>query len=272
MAICSSISFAAILSCSQAQDVIKTQPPNTEFSYDFPLADYSAVAQQLIDLSPNGIAIGELHGQLAGILLLEDIVRIAQKTYPSVLVLIEVTPQELDLNIDDVSVEGFQTFDISDPSLPFWNDNIDKRATHELRLYLSKITNEKNVEQSYLWDSRLNPPPNALKAHGFAKRWEIAKAARPNAYIVALAGNYHTSVNHDYPLNETNSMCRYADEKLDIKLTCIAVESHGSKNNDCKDNQTAILQRGSEVYEDWHYVIRRPDRCLVEAHWVNEPQ
>lgn len=122
---------------------------------------------------------------------------------------------------------------------------------------------------SNLWDGRLNPPPNRLKAHGFAERWKIAQAARPESYIIALGGNYHTSSSEQYDLDVTNSMCRYADERLDIQINCIAVDNWVSPNKNCKDNQEAIIINGEDIFDEWDYVVRRPDRCVVEAHWVN---
>jgi len=54
---------------------------------------------------------------------------------------------------------------------------MDKRATWELHAFFEKIAEMPNVSLSYLWDPRLNPPPNKLKAHGMAVRWKIAREA-----------------------------------------------------------------------------------------------
>jgi len=95
--------------------------------------------RELVEASPEGIAIGEVHGQIASIMLLEAVTEAALETYPTVLVLHEFTPGEA-----------------------------DKRATWELHAFFEKIAEMPNVSLSYLWDPRLNPPPNKLKAHGMA--------------------------------------------------------------------------------------------------------
>ena len=130
-----------------------------------------------------------------------------------------------------------------------------------------------NVELSNLMDMRLNPLPNRLKAHGFAERWNVAQIARPESYIIALGGNYHTSTPiKKYDLDVTNSMCRYADERLDTKITCITVDNWLSPNENCKAGQQAIVLKGQDIVADWDYVVLRPDRCVVQAHWVKAPQ
>jgi len=271
-ALLSSVLFlSALTGCSKNETVQHPTLQKDNFSYDTPLADFSKAAQELLALSPEGLAIGEVHGQLAGIMLLEAVVDAAKETYPSVLILHEFTPSEIGLDLEDAPMEGFSTYDPSDPKLPFWNNNIDKRATHELRAYFSKIAGANNIEVSYLWDPRLAPLPNKLKAHAIAKRWKIAKTARPDAYIVSLSGNYHTSISHQYDLDVTNSLCRYADEVLSLKLTCITVDMGDSANENCEENQDAILLKGEDIFEQWDYAVRRPDKCVVQAHWVNAP-
>ena len=235
-----------------------------------PLADFSDAARELVEASPEGIAIGEVHGQIASIMLLEAVTEAALETYPTVLVLHEFTPGEAGLDITATPKDSFQTYDITDISLPLWTSNIDKRATWELHAFFEKIAEMPNVSLSYLWDPRLNPPPNKLKAHGMAVRWKIAREARPDAYIVALAGNYHTSSSERYSLEETNSLCRYADEVFNMKLTCVAVDNLVSADENCLPNQKAVVLKGEDVFENWDYVIRRPDRCTVQAQWVNE--
>jgi hypothetical protein len=235
-----------------------------------PLADFSQAAKELVKISPDGIAIGEVHGQLTGIMLLEAVTEAALDVHDSVLVLHEFSPREAGLNLGMTPKDGFQTYDMTDKTLPFWTDNIDKRATWELHAFFEKIADMSDVSLSYLWDERLNPPPNKLKAHGMAKRWQIAKLAHPNSYIVALGGNYHTQVSDRYPLEVTNSLCRYAQEKLGFRPSCVAVDNWSSPKENCKDNQTAIIRKGEDVFEHWDYVVWRPDRCVVEAHWVNE--
>ena len=235
-----------------------------------PLADFSDAARELVEASPEGIAIGEVHGQIAGIMLLEAVTEAALETYPIVLVLHEFTPGEAGLDITATPKDSFQTYDITDISLPLWTSNMDKRATWELHAFFEKIAEMPNVSLSYLWDPRLNPPPNKLKAHGMAVRWKIAREARPDAYIVALAGNYHTSSSERYSLEETNSLCRYADEVFNMKLICVAVDNLVSANENCLPNQKAVVLKGEDIFENWDYVIRRPDRCTVQAQWVNE--
>ena len=258
-----------------------TDPPTTiespdsalmssEFSYPIALADYSEAAKQLINISPDGIAIGEVHGQIAGVLLLEAVMYAALNEGRSVLVLHEFTPSEAGLNLEKIPTGEFRVIDMTSKDLPFWKDNIDKRATWELRNFFEDISKTSYVELSYLWDSRLNPSPNRLKAHGMAERWQIAKVARPDSYIVALAGNYHISVNDNYPLNDTNSLCRYAEETYGFRPICVTVDNSASLNEDCQEEQQAVLVKGSVAFKDWDYVIQRPDRCVAQAHWVNE--
>jgi len=93
---------------------------------------------------------------------------------------------------------------------------------------------------------------------------------KPDAYIVALAGNYHTSSAKRYSFEETNSLCRYADEVLNMKLICVAADNLVSVNENCLPNQKAVVLKGEDIFENWNYVIRRPDRCTVQAQWVNE--
>jgi hypothetical protein len=247
--------------------------PDEGFSYPVPLADFTDAAEQLLDLSPNGIAIGEVHGQLASIMLLEAMTDTVVKRGKKVLILHEFTPTEAGLDIDDSPMDTVRNVDLTSKDLPLWTDNFDKRATWELHAFFEKIAIMPNVELSHLWDGRLNPPPNLLKAHGFAERWKVAQAARPQSYIIAMGGNYHTSSPIKlYDLEVTNSMCRYADERLDIQITCITVDNWDSPNEDCKQGQKAIVLKGKDVFEHWDYVVRRPDRCVVQAHWVNAPK
>lgn len=154
-------------------------------------------------------------------------------------------------------------------TLPLWTSNFDKRATWELHALFERIENLQNVELSYFWDNRLDPPPNFLKAHGMAKRWKIAQGARPESYIIALAGNYHTSSSNQYDLDVTNSLCRYADEVLRLTITCIAADNLVSPNENCQEGQEGIVIKGKDVFQEWDYVVHRPDRCVVKAHWVN---
>lgn len=265
------LSCLLLISCSKAETP-DTSPLPVQFTYDTPLADFSNAAEELVALAHNGVAIGEAHGQLAGIMLLDAVVEAAKKRYESVLVLHEFTPSEIGLDLAVTPIDSFQTYSPTDPSLPLWTNNIDKRATHELRQYFLKISKDNAVELSYLWDGRLSPLPNKLKAHGFAERWAIAKKARPEAYIVALGGNYHTSTSHLYDLDVTNSLCRYADERLNLNLTCVSVDNNASKNEDCKENQQALLLKGEDLFLGWDYFIQRPDGCVVQAHWVNAPR
>ncbi len=261
---------ACLVGCSKAE-VSQDLPPQTEFSYDIPLADFTNAAEELVELAPNGIAIGEVHGQLAGIMLLDAVVEAAKKTHQTVLVLHEFTPSEIGLDWAETPSHSFQTYDATNPSLPFWTDNTDMRATHELRQFFIQISNDDAVELSYLLDPRLDPLPNRLKAHGFAERWAIAKRARPKAYIVSLSGNYHTSSSDRYDLEVTNSLCRYANEVIGLNLICVAVDNAYSPNGSCRVDEKAIILKGEDVYLDWDYVVRRPDRCVVQAHWVNAP-
>ena len=238
----------------------KTRPPR---------ADFSQAAKELVKQSPDGIAIGEVHGQLAGIMLLEAVTKAALDVHGSVLVLHEFTPQEAGLNLDMAPKEDFQTYTMIEKTLPFWTDNVDGRATWELHAFFEKIAGMPDVSLSYLWDPRLNPPPKKLKAHGMAERWQIAKLANPNSYIVALGGNYHMHVSDRYPLDVTNSLCRYAIEKLGFRPSCVAVDGWNSPNENCQENQKAIIQKGEDVFKDWDYFVSRPDKCVVQAHWVN---
>lgn len=73
-----------------------------ELSYPVPLADYSKAAVELFHLSPNGIAIGEVHGQIAGVMLLEAVLMTALKHGRSVVILHEFSPKEASLNLGDV--------------------------------------------------------------------------------------------------------------------------------------------------------------------------
>ena len=259
-----------LIGCSNSE-ISQELPPKTALSYDIPLANFTNVAETLVDLAPNGIAIGEVHGQLAGIMLLDAVMQAAKETHQTVLVLHEFAPSEIGLDLATTPRQSFETYIATDANLPFWTDNIDKRATHELRELFIKMSKDEAVELSYLMDSRLNPLPNRLKAHGFAKRWEIAKKARPHSYIISLSGNYHTSSSDQYDLDVTNSLCRYADEVLSMKLTCITVDNLASLNEKCQDNQEAVLVKGEDVFLEWDYVVHRPDRCVVQAHWVNAP-
>lgn len=277
-AFCLMLTSLFLTSCNRAdrnsevtrQD--KMSSPLLAFTYPIPLADFSEAAEQLLDSSPNGIAIGEVHGQIAGILLLEAMTETALKRGISVLVLHEFTPTEAGLDIQDVPRDDFRIYDMTSKNLPLWKDNIDKRATWELHSFFEKIAATPNVELSNLWDGRLNPPPNRLKAHGFAERWKIAQAARPESYIIAMGGNYHMSSSEQYDLDVTNSMCRYANERLNIQINCITVDNWASPNKDCKLGQKAIIFKGKDIFEHWDYVVRRPDRCVVQAHWVNAPK
>lgn len=236
-----------------------------------PLADFSQVAQELVKKSPDGIAIGEVHGQIAGVMLLETVTEVALEIHDSVLILHEFTPQEAGLNLETTPQDDFQTYIMTDKTLPFWTDNIDKRATWELHAFFEDIFRMPDVSLSYLWDARLNPLPNKLKAHGMAERWQIAKLARPDSYIVVLGGNYHTQVSDKYSLEVTNSLCRYTEEKFGFRPSCVTVDNWLSPNENCKESQKAIMRKGEDVIMDWDYVVRRPDRCVVQAHWVNEP-
>lgn len=258
------------VSCTKT-DTPKTTSLYSDFSYAIPLADFTDAAEKLVALAPDGVAIGEVHGQLAGIMLLEAVVASAKKTHKSVLVLHEFVPTEINLDLSTTPSDSFDVYNPLDSTLPLWTLNNDKRATHELRQLFIKISKDNDVELSYLWDPRLNPLPNKLKAHGFAERWSIAKKARPEAYIVALAGNYHTSNSDRYDLDVTNSLCRYAEEKLNLNLICVSVDNHVSKNENCQDNQQAVLLKGEDLFLDWDYFIRRPDGCVAQAHWVNAP-
>lgn len=265
-----------MMACSDTSvehDNVKTPQASHDqgFSYPIPLADFSEAAEQLLDLSPNGIAIGEVHGQLAGIMLLEAMTKAALRRGKKVLVLHEFGPTEAELDVKDIPKDDFRIYDMRSKDLPLWTDNIDKRATWELHAFFKKIATMPNVELSNLMDTRLNPPPNRLKAHGFAERWKVAQAARPESYIIALGGNYHMSYSKQYDLDVTNSMCRYADERLDIHINCISVDNWASPNENCAENQEAIIIKGEDVFYEWDYVVRRPDRCVVQAHWVNAP-
>ena len=222
----------------------------TAFTYPIPLADFSDAAQQLLTLSPDGLAIGEVHGQLAGIMMLEAVMNAALAEDKAVLILHEFTPTEAGLKFENVPQDEFRTINMTDRTLPFWTDNIDKRATWELHAFFERIENLQNVELSYLWDGRLNPKPNRLKAHGFAERWKIAREAHPDSYIIALGGNYHTSSSDQYDLAVANSMCRYADEVLDIKLTCISMDNWLSPNENCKAGRQAIVLKGEDRFPD----------------------
>jgi len=55
-----------------------------------------------------------------------------------------------------------------------------------------------------------------------------------------------------------------------MKLTCVAVDNLVSADENCLPNQKAVVLKGEDVFENWDYVIRRPDRCTVQAQWVNE--
>ena len=257
-----------LVACSNSE-ILQDMPPKAELPYDIPLADFTNVAEKLVAQAPNGLAIGEVHGQLAGIMLLDAVIQAAKETHQTVLVLHEFAPSEIGLDLATTPRQSFETYVATDANLPFWTDNIDKRATHELWQLFIKISKDEAVELSYLMDTRLNPLPNRLKAHGFAKRWEIAKKARPQSYIVSLSGNYHTSSSDQYDLDVTNSLCRYAYETLGMMLTCITVDNSASPNENCQDNQEAALVKGEDVFLEWDYVVYRPDRCVVQAHWVN---
>ena len=270
-----SLGLAACSNGSVEQVNIETSQTSEKegFSYPFPLADFSDAAERLLNLSPNGVAIGEVHGQLAGIMLLEAMTDAALKRGKKVLVLHEFAPIEAGLDIRDIPKNDFRIYDMTSKELPLWTDNIDKRATWELHAFFEKINTMPNVELSNLMDMRLNPLPNRLKAHGFAERWNVAQIARPESYIIALGGNYHTSTPiKKYDLDVTNSMCRYADERLDTKITCITVDNWLSPNENCKAGQQAIVLKGQDIVADWDYVVLRPDRCVVQAHWVKAPQ
>jgi len=81
-----------------------------------PLADFSQVAQELVKKSPDGIAIGEVHGQIAGVMLLETVTEVALEIHDSVLILHEFTPQEAGLNLETTPQDDFQTDNLSLPS------------------------------------------------------------------------------------------------------------------------------------------------------------
>ena len=260
-----------VLENDSSDEIISTVTKVSEFSYPVPLADFSQSAEELIKLYPDGIAVGEVHGQLAGVLLLDALVTAALADSHSVLVLHEFTPQEAGLSLQQVPKDTFRKIDMRSKSLPFWTENTDKRATWELYAFFVKLSTIQNVELSYLWDSRLNPKPNHLKAHGMAKRWKTAREARPDSYIIALGGNYHTQVITDYPLDVTNSLCRYTEEKYGFRPGCITVDHWLSPNENCRDNLSAELIKG-DIHTTWDYAVLRPDRCVVQAHWVNEPQ
>jgi len=268
-----SLGLAACSDTSVEHDNVKPSQPSQDegFSYPVPLADFSDAAEQLFSLSPQGIAIGEVHGQIAGVVMLEAMATAALAQGKAVLILHEFTPSEAGLDLSDVLIDDFHTIYMTSKTLPFWTDNNDKRATWELQAFFQRVENLPNVELSYLWDSRLNPPPNRLKAHGMAERWKIAKEAKPDSYIIALAGNYHTQVKTDYPLEATNSLCRYTEEKYGFRPTCISVDRWLSPNENCQENQVAKLVKG-DIFSAWDYAVLRPDRCVVQAHWVNAPQ
>ena len=141
-----------------------------------------------------------------------------------------------------------------------------------MHAFFERIEELPNVELSFLWDDRLNPLPNKLKAHGFAERWKVARSARPESYIIALGGNYHTSSSDQYDLDVTNSMCRYADERLNIQITCITMDNKTPLNKNCQTHQRAVVLAGNDISADWDYVVRRPDRCIAQAHWVRALQ
>lgn len=230
--------------------------------------EFSDAADRLIQLSPNGLAIGEVHGQREGVEFMKAAVKSAVDRGLTVLLLLEISPSEAGLDVSSLDLGDYRAIDMSDKTLPFWTQNLDMRASWELYDYLVQVSGRPNIEVSYFMDSRLNPGPNRLKAHGLAERWNIAKQARPEHYVISWSGNYHTSVNQQYPLDVTNSMCRYLLETYDYAPTCMSVDSFASTGKNCADNVKAKLIEGPQVHEPWDYVVWHPDRCTRKSHWV----
>ena len=244
----------------------KGLPPISDAAED----ELTQAARALVNLSPKGVAIGEVHGQLEGVKMLEAVVNAALENFDSIVVLIEVVPVEAGLDTETIPLSDFRAIEMSNKSLHFWTKNIDKRATWELHSLVSALKDRPKVELSYFYDPRLNPAPNHLKAHGMAERWHIAQKARPNSYIVALAGNHHTKVQYNYPLEVTNSICRYLYETYGYKPVCISVDHQASGEDGCVAGLPATLSEGAALFEPWNYVVRRTDRCTRSATWVGE--
>ena len=234
--------------------------------------EYAEAANLMIDLSPNGIAIGEVHGQREGVEFTKAAVEAAVQKGKSVVLLLEIAPSEAGLNTSQIQLSDFRLIDITEENLPFWTDNSDMRATWELYDYVLELRDMPEVEVTYLLDPRLNPPPNKLKAHGLAERWHIAKQARPDSYLISLSGNYHTSINEAYPLDVTNSLCRYLDETYKYTPTCVSIDHKVAAKTLCETGVLAEVIKGGVVNEPWDYVIWRPDRCTRKSNWSREPR
>ena len=231
-------------------------------------SEYEEAAETILNLSPNGIAIGEAHGQQEGVEFLKAVVSAATARGETVLLLLEIAPGEAGLDPGVIPLTDFRAIDLTDRNLPFWTENSDMRATWGLYDYILELSDVQGVEISYFLDPRLDPPPNKLKAHGLAERWQIAKQARPNSYIISLSGNNHTRVEPVYPLEVTNSLCRYLEETYGYKPSCISIDHQAASEVPCDAGVSAEVIKGDEVFEPWDYVIRRPDRCTRKATWV----
>ncbi|MEL6688124.1 MAG: hypothetical protein AAFP97_10950 [Pseudomonadota bacterium] len=265
------VCLAAILANADQRHgspILPLKPEATLSQTPIHTQQFKTIARELIDVSPDGLAIGEVHGQIEGIEFMRAAIDVALETHDRVLLLLEITPEEAGLDIDQIIATDFILIDMSDMHLPFWTENLDKRASWELYEQISELRDMPRVEISYLWDPRLYGPPNFIKAHGLARRWHIVQEARPRSYIISLMGNLHTSKNYKYPLAVTNSLCRYLLETHEYAPTCLRVDHDLSSRIECPEGVRQQLFKGSDVFEDYDYVVHRSDRCTRKATWV----
>ena len=260
-------SVVFILSLSACHPKEAAEFPGRPIDQSF-AGEYEEAAEKILSLSPNGVAIGEVHGQQEGVAFLKAVVAAAIARKEAIVLLLELTPGEAGLNPDVIPLSDFRAIDMTDKNLPFWTENSDMRATWELYNYILELTDVPGVEISYFLDPRLYPPPNKLKAHGLAERWQVTKQARPKSYIISWSGNYHTSVEENYPLDVTNSLCRYLEETYGYKPTCLSIDNRDASKDPCAARVEADVLKGEDVFEKWDYVIRRPDRCTRKSAWI----
>lgn len=217
-----------------------------------------------------GVAVGEVHGQRDGVALMQALVERAREAGQPVVVLIEAAPVEVGLP-PDTDWRRFQAVDMTAPDLPLWTTNTDKRATVELREALLELRGDPGVEVSYLMGQPPSKYPNGIKAHGLAEQWHTARQARPEHFIVGLMGNYHSRVATDYPLEVTNSLCRYLEEAHGYTPLCLRVSKHQPNNVPCPPGVQARVVAGADIGEPWPLVVERLDGCTRAARWVEAP-
>ena len=231
---------------------------------DMAVREVAGAVDALYTLSPHGVAVGEVHGNVEGLAVAKAFVERALADERDVVLLLETGPEELGVMVPS---DDYHAIDPTDPSAPLWSTNLDKRGTWELLEWLEDLVDMPKVEISYLLTRDSTKAAKGIQARGMAERWHVAQQANPDSFLVGWMGNYHASVRTNYPLDVTNSVCRYLLEVHGYKPTCMRAANSAAPDDPCPTGINA-KRIATEEPMAWPFIIERPDGCTRMARWV----